>query len=70
MYIYNDDLWYYFEFSDKNLYTLSSNDEYNKIIRNEKANEKVIKDEGKTTLYTITLCPDSKKERFLKRVEI
>ncbi|MEG1737048.1 MAG: hypothetical protein RR137_08340 [Odoribacter sp.] len=29
MYIYNDEFWYYFEYSDRNLFTLSSDTEYN-----------------------------------------
>lgn len=68
MYIYNDQMWYYFEYMDKSLYTLSSNAEYNSIVQNEKAEKKVILNKEKQTLYTITLCPDSKKERFLKRM--
>jgi len=69
MYIYDDNLWYYFEYSDRSLYTLSSNEEYNTIVKTEKAEKKIIQDKEKETLYTITLCPDSKKERFLKRVK-
>lgn len=68
LYIYNDQKWYYFEYLDKSLYTLSSNAEYNEILRNEKAEKKVIQNKEKQTLYTITLCPDSKKNRFLKRI--
>lgn len=68
MYIYNDNIWYYFEFSDRNLYTLSSNQEYNEIIKAEKAEKKVVQTEGNEVLYTITLCPNSKRERFLKRI--
>lgn len=68
LYIYNDQKWYYFEYLDKSLFTLSSNAEYNDILRNEKADKKVIQNKEKQTLYTITLCPDSKKNRFLKRV--
>lgn len=68
MYIYDDNMWYYFEYSDQNLYTLSSNPEYNEIIKTEKADKKVVQTKEKETLYTITLCPESKKERFLKRV--
>lgn len=68
LYIYNDEKWYYFEYLDKSLFTLSSNAEYNDILRNEKADKKIIQNKEKQTLYTITLCPDSKKNRFLKRV--
>lgn len=68
LYIYNDEKWYYFEYLDKSLFTLSSNAEYNDILRNEKAEKKVIQNKEKQTLYTITLCPDSKKSRFLKRM--
>lgn len=68
LYIYNDEMWYYFEYADRSLYTLSSNGEYNEIVRNEKAEKKIIQDKEKTTLYTITLCPDSKRTRFLKRM--
>lgn len=68
LYIYDDEKWYYFEYLDKSLFTLSSNGEYNEILRNEKADKKVIQDKEKQTLYTITLCPDSKKNRFLKRI--
>lgn len=68
LYIYNEQMWYYFEYLDKSLFTLSSNAEYNDILRNEKAEKKIIRDKEKQTLYTITLCPDSKKNRFLKRV--
>lgn len=68
LYIYNDQKWYYFEYLDKSLYTLSSNGEYNDILRNEKAEKKIIRDKEKQVLYTITLCPDSKKNRFLKRI--
>lgn len=69
MYIYDDNMWYYFEFSDQCLYTLSSNPEYNEIIKTEKAEKKVVQTKEKETLYTITLCPESKKERFLKRIK-
>lgn len=71
LYIYlKDDLsWYYFECSDANLYTLSSREEYNEALRREKADNKIIKNVQKETLYTITLCPDSKIDRFLKRVK-
>ncbi len=68
MYLYDDNMWYYFEYSDKSLYALSSSAEYNEIIKNEKADKKDIRDKDKQLLYTITLCPDSKKERFLKRI--
>lgn len=68
LYIYDDEKWYYFEYLDKALYTLSSNAEYNDIVRNEKAEKKMIRDKEKQLLYTITLCPDSKKGRFLKRM--
>lgn len=70
VYLYDDSIWYYFEYAaDKNLYTLSSNQEYNDVLKNEKADNKVVRTEGKETLYTVTLCPDSKRERFLKRVK-
>lgn len=68
LYLYDGPVWYYFEYNDKVLYTLSSNAEYNEIVRNEKADKKEIRDNEKQLLYTITLCPDSKKERFLKRI--
>lgn len=68
LYLYDEQVWYYFEYGDKVLYTLSSNAEYNEIVRNEKADKKEIRDKEKQLLYTITLCPDSKKERFLKRI--
>lgn len=71
LYIYLKDefSWYYFEYSDANLYTLSSREEYNETLKREKANNKVVEDAEKNTLYTITLCPESKLERFLKRVK-
>lgn len=69
MYIYDDNLWYYFEYSDGSLYTLSSNEEYNTVVKLEKPEKKVMKNKEGETWYTITLCPDSKKERFLKRVK-
>lgn len=69
MYIYDDQMWYYFEFADNTLYTLSSNPEYNEVLKTEKADRKVIQNKAKETLYTLTLCPDSKKERFLGRVK-
>lgn len=69
MYIYDDQMWYYFEFADQTLYTLSSNSEYNEILKTEKADRKVIQTKEKQTLYTLTLCPDSKKDRFLGRVK-
>lgn len=69
IYIYTDKMWYYFEYTDKILYTLSSNQEYNTILQNEKADKKLIQNKEKELLYTITLCPDSKKERFLKRIK-
>ncbi|MDL2252334.1 hypothetical protein LJC12_05735, partial [Odoribacter sp. OttesenSCG-928-J03] len=68
IYLYKDDLWYYFEYVNKSLFTLSSNGEYNGIVRNEKADKKIIQNKLKETLYTITLCPDSKKNRFVKRM--
>lgn len=68
LYLYDDRMWYYFEYSAQSLYTLSSDMEYNDIIRNEKADKKEIRNKEKQLLYTITLCPDSKKERFLKRM--
>ncbi len=67
MYIYDDKVWYYFEYNDKNLYTFSSNPEYNEILKLEKADKKVIRSKDKEILYTITLSPESMKERFLKR---
>lgn len=69
MYIYDGNLWYYFEYTDRSLFTLSSNAEYNDVLRNEKPEKKIIRDQNKQTLYTVTLCPDSKKDRFLKRME-
>ncbi|MEG0795197.1 MAG: hypothetical protein RR397_01625 [Odoribacter sp.] len=68
MYIYNDEFWYYFEYSDRNLFTLSSDTEYNESIKKESADKKVVKNLEKEILYTITLSPDSKKERFIKRI--
>lgn len=70
MYIYDDQVWYYFEYNDKNLYTFSSNPEYNEILKLEKADKKVIRSKDKEILYTITLSPESMKERFLKRMGI
>lgn len=69
IYLYDDKLWYYFEYTDHTLYTLSSNEEYNTILRTEKADKKVIQTKEKEVLYTITLCPDSKKQRFVNRVK-
>ncbi len=69
MYIYNDKMWYYFEFADRNLYTLSSNEEYNTVVKSEKADKKVMKSASGEGGYTITICPVSKRERFLKRME-
>lgn len=69
MYLYDERMWYYFEYADQSLYTLSSNEEYNNIVKTEKAEKKVIQTKEKETLYTITLCPESKKERFLERIE-
>lgn len=69
MYIYDDNMWYYFEYSEGSLYSLSSNEEYNNAIKLEKADKKVVYDKEKQRQYTITLSPDSKKERFLKRVK-
>lgn len=68
IYLYNDNVWYYFEYSAKALYTISSNGEYNTILRTEKAEKKIVRTKEKNILYTITLCPDSKKDRFLKRI--
>lgn len=67
LYLYDDQMWYYFEYTGKTLFTLSSNFEYNSILQNEKADKKIIYNKDKQVLYTITLCPDSKRERFLKR---
>lgn len=69
IYLYNDKMWYYFEYSAKALYTLSSNEEYNNILKLEKADKKIVRTKEKEVLYTLTLCPESKKERFLKRVK-
>lgn len=69
MYVYDDNLWYYFEYSDHSLYTLSSNEEYNTVVKLEKPERKVMTNKAGEILYTITLCPDSKKERFLKRIK-
>ena len=69
MYIFDDQMWYYFEYSDQSLYTLSSNEEYNTVVKLEKADKKVVWNKEKEILYTITLCPESKKERFLKRIK-
>lgn len=69
IYLYDDKLWYYFEYTGKTLFTLSSNEEYNTILQNEKAENKIIRDKNKLELYTITLCPDSKRQRFLKRAK-
>lgn len=69
LYLYDDKIWYYFEFSDQSLYTLSSNEEYNEIVRTEKPEKKMMRDGENGLLYTITICPPSKKERFLQRVK-
>lgn len=69
MYIYDDQMWYYFEYADKSIYTLSSDAGYNDILRTEKADKKVVRNARKEALYTITLCPDSKKNRFLERIK-
>lgn len=69
MYIYDDQMWYYFEYADKSIYTLSSDAVYNDILRTEKADKKVVRNDRKEALYTITLCPDSKKNRFLERIK-
>ena len=69
MYIYDDKMWYYFEFTDRNLYTLSSDEEYNAIVKSEKADKKVMKNASGESGYTITICPVSKQERFLKRMK-
>lgn len=68
LYLYNDQMWYYFEYVNDILYTLSSNQEYNNILQAEKAEKKVIRNKEKMALYTITLCPESKRTRFLKRL--
>lgn len=44
-------------------------EEYDEIIKTEKADKKVIQTREKETLYIITFCPVSKKERFLKRIK-
>lgn len=68
IYLYNDNVWYYFEYSAKALYTISSNEEYNTTLSTEKAEKKIVRTKDDEILYTITLCPDSKKDRFLKRI--
>lgn len=70
IYIYNDGMWYYYEYLNNVLYTLSSNQEYNTILQSEKADKKMISNKEKVVLYTITLCPDSKKERFKKNMNL
>ena len=69
MYLYDERMWYYFEYADQSIYTLSSNEEYNNSLKTEKAEKKVIQTKEKETLYTITLCPESKRERFLDRIK-
>lgn len=69
MYIYNDNMWYYSEYSDRSLYIFLPMEEYDEIIKTEKADKKVIQTREKETLYIITFCPVSKKERFLKRIK-
>lgn len=69
LYLYDDERWYYFEYADRSLYTLSSNPEYNDAVKLEKPEKKIIKSPENLELYTITLCPDSKKERFLQRMK-
>lgn len=69
IYLYDDKMWYYFEYSDRALYTISSNEEYNNILKTEKADKKIVQTKEKETLYTITLCPDSKRSRFLNRIK-
>lgn len=69
IYLYDDKMWYYFEYSDRALYTISSNEEYNNILKTEKAEKKIVRTKEKETLYTITLCPDSKRSRFLSRIK-
>ncbi len=63
LYLSDGQNWYYFEYTGHELYTLSSNEEYNTALKTEKADKK------KAGSYTLTLCPDSKKERFLSRLE-
>lgn len=69
LYLYDEEQWYYFEYADRSLYTLSSNAEYNDAVKLEKPEKKVVKSPENTELYTITLCPDSKKQRFLQRMK-
>ncbi|MDR0983294.1 MAG: hypothetical protein LBM07_08680 [Culturomica sp.] len=71
IYLKKDETWYYFEYSNNNLFTLSSNLEYNDALRNEDEEKKIIttNDKEKKVLYTITLCPSSKIKRFLQKIE-
>jgi hypothetical protein len=69
MYIAADEFWYYFEMTvEKTLYALSSNPEFNESLKLEKAENKEIRDAEKKIQYTLTLCPDSRLNRFMKRI--
>ena len=69
IYLADDDFWYYFEMTtEKTLYALSSNPEFNEALKQEKVENKEIRDAEKKIQYTLTLCPDSRLNRFMKRI--
>ena len=71
IYIYDDNIWDYLEYADKHFCQVSANERFNEMLRYEKIENKQIKtqDKDKEWIYTVTLCPNTKRTRFISRIK-
>jgi hypothetical protein len=61
--------WYFFKYQKNFLYALSSNNEFNDIIKNLKPDKKKLKTKKGEAPLTFTISSDSEKKKFLRRME-
>lgn len=66
IYLYDDKMWYYFEYSDRALYTVSSNEEYNNILKTGKSGKENSADERKGNLIYDYAVSRLEKESLFK----
>ena len=65
----DENTWYYFHMARNVLKTVSSNEEYNTILRNMKPGDRKLKAEKKKMPYSFYPVSESLKKRFLKQFE-
>ena len=65
----DENTWYYFHMARNVLKTVSSNEEYNTILRNMKPGDRKLKAEKNQKPYSFYPAPESLKKRFLKQFE-